>query len=94
MTVITGLSGSGKSFLAFDTIFSLKDKEIFTITVSFARQFLSQMSKCLLLIFSYRSFLLSTFNSTKKVNLKTKSIHAPYGDNNEKIYDRHNKKGF
>ncbi len=45
MTVFTGLSGSGKSSLAFDTIFSEGQRRYVESLSAYARQFLHQMSK-------------------------------------------------
>lgn len=45
MTVITGLSGSGKSSLAFDTIFAEGQRRYVESLSSYARQFLKQMQK-------------------------------------------------
>lgn len=45
MTVITGLSGSGKSSLAFDTIFAEGQRRYVESLSSYARQFLNQMTK-------------------------------------------------
>lgn len=45
MTAITGLSGSGKSSLAFDTIFAEGQRRYVESLSAYARQFLSQMSK-------------------------------------------------
>ena len=45
MTVITGLSGSGKSSLAFDTIFAEGQRKYVESLSSYARQFLKQMQK-------------------------------------------------
>lgn len=45
MTVITGISGSGKSSLAFDTIFAEGQRRYVESLSSYARQFLNQMSK-------------------------------------------------
>ena len=44
-TVITGLSGSGKSSLAFDTIFAEGQRRYVESLSSYARQFLGQMEK-------------------------------------------------
>lgn len=44
-TVITGLSGSGKSSLAFDTIYAEGQRRYVESLSSYARQFLGQMSK-------------------------------------------------
>ena len=44
-TVITGLSGSGKSSLAFDTIFAEGQRRYVESLSSYARQFLGQMDK-------------------------------------------------
>ena len=45
MTVISGLSGSGKSSLAFDTIFAEGQRRYVESLSAYARQFLNQMSK-------------------------------------------------
>ena len=45
MTAITGLSGSGKSSLAFDTIFAEGQRRYVESLSAYARQFLRQMSK-------------------------------------------------
>ncbi len=45
MTVFTGLSGSGKSSLAFDTIFAEGQRRYVESLSSYARQFLKQMQK-------------------------------------------------
>src|SRR3989338_298445 len=45
MVVITGLSGSGKSSLAFDTIFAEGQRRYVESLSAYARQFLHQMQK-------------------------------------------------
>jgi excinuclease ABC subunit A len=45
MVVITGMSGSGKSSLAFDTIFAEGERRYVESLSSYARQFLNQMPK-------------------------------------------------
>ncbi len=45
MTVITGLSGSGKSSLAFDTIYAEGQRRYIESLSAYARQFLGQMDK-------------------------------------------------
>jgi len=45
MVVITGMSGSGKSSLAFDTIFAEGQRRYVESLSSYARQFLNQMPK-------------------------------------------------
>ncbi|MFE7313766.1 excinuclease ABC subunit UvrA [Streptomyces sp. NPDC057555] len=45
MTVFTGLSGSGKSSLAFDTIFAEGQRRYVESLSAYARQFLGQMNK-------------------------------------------------
>jgi len=45
LVVITGLSGSGKSSLAFDTIFAEGQRRYVESLSAYARQFLGQMSK-------------------------------------------------
>ena len=44
-TVITGISGSGKSSLAFDTLFAEGQRRFAESLSSYARQFLGRMSK-------------------------------------------------
>ena len=44
-TVITGLSGSGKSSLAFDTIYAEGQRRYVESLSAYARQFLEQMNK-------------------------------------------------
>ena len=52
LVVITGLSGSGKSSLAFDTLYAEGQRRYVESLSSYARQFLGRMSKpeCLSLI--------------------------------------------
>jgi excinuclease ABC subunit A len=45
MTVVTGLSGSGKSSLAFDTLFAEGQRRYVESLSAYARQFLDQMQK-------------------------------------------------
>src|SRR5476649_1289329 len=45
ITVITGLSGSGKSSLAFDTIFAEGQRRFIESLSTYARQFLDQLKK-------------------------------------------------
>ncbi|HCT37094.1 MAG TPA: excinuclease ABC subunit UvrA, partial [Firmicutes bacterium] len=45
MVVVTGLSGSGKSSLAFDTIYAEGQRRYIESLSSYARQFLGQMDK-------------------------------------------------
>lgn len=45
LTVVTGLSGSGKSSLAFDTIFAEGQRRYVESLSAYARQFISQMEK-------------------------------------------------
>ena len=45
LVVITGLSGSGKSSLAFDTLFAEGQRRYVESLSSYARQFLGQMAK-------------------------------------------------
>ncbi len=45
LVVFTGLSGSGKSSLAFDTIFAEGQRRYIESLSSYARQFLGQMNK-------------------------------------------------
>lgn len=56
LVVITGLSGSGKSSLAFDTLYAEGQRRYVESLSSYARQFLGRMSKpeCDLLKESHR----------------------------------------
>ena len=45
LSVITGLSGSGKSSLAFDTIYAEGQRRYVESLSTFARQFIGQMEK-------------------------------------------------
>src|SRR5256712_7046616 len=45
LTVVTGLSGSGKSSLAFDTIYAEGQRRYIESLSTYARQFLEQMEK-------------------------------------------------
>ena len=45
LTVITGLSGSGKSSLAFDTLYAEGQRRYVESLSAYARQFLDQMEK-------------------------------------------------
>ncbi|MBI4484328.1 MAG: excinuclease ABC subunit A, partial [Acidobacteria bacterium] len=45
MTVITGISGSGKSSLAFDTLYAEGQRRYIESLSAYARQFLEQMEK-------------------------------------------------
>ena len=45
LTVVTGLSGSGKSSLAFDTIYAEGQRRYVETLSPYARQFLDQMER-------------------------------------------------
>ena len=45
LTVVTGLSGSGKSSLAFDTLYAEGQRRYIESLSTYARQFLEQMAK-------------------------------------------------
>ena len=45
LVVVTGVSGSGKSLLAFDTIFAEGQRKYMESLSAYARQFLNQMAK-------------------------------------------------
>ncbi|NQT92834.1 MAG: excinuclease ABC subunit UvrA, partial [Lentisphaerae bacterium] len=45
LTVVTGLSGSGKSSLAFDTLYAEGQRRYVESLSAYARQFLNQMQK-------------------------------------------------
>ena len=50
LIVFTGLSGSGKSSLAFDTIFAEGQRRYVESLSAYARQFLGQMDKQMLIL--------------------------------------------
>ena len=60
--VLTGLSGSGKSSLAFDTIYAEGQRRYVESLSAYARQFLGQMDKprCRLILKVYLQQFLST----------------------------------
>ena len=51
MTVVTGISGSGKSSLAFDTIYAEGQRRYVESLSSYARMFLGQMESCMVYLF-------------------------------------------
>ena len=58
--VITGLSGSGKSSLAFDTIYAEGQRRYVESLSAYARQFLGKSFKCsntFIWFFSHKTFL-------------------------------------
>jgi len=61
--VITGLSGSGKSSLAFDTLYAEGQRRYIESLSSYARQFLGQMEKPKLII---SKVFLRQFRSNRK----------------------------
>ena len=63
LIVFTGLSGSGKSSLAFDTIYAEGQRRYVESLSSYARQFLGQMESRMLIILT--GFLLQ-FQLTRK----------------------------
>ena len=79
LVVLTGLSGSGKSSLAFDTIYAEGQRRYMESLSSYARQFLGQMEKpgCkkALLKACLRPFPLIR-------NPRTVIRHGGYGDRN------------
>ena len=64
LVVITGLSGSGKSSLAFDTIYAEGQRRYVESLSSYARQFLGQMDKPD--VDFRRRFVVRRFRSTRK----------------------------
>ena len=60
LTVITGLSGSGKSSLAFDTIYAEGQRRYVESLSTYARQFLSVMDKADIESVSYTHLTLPT----------------------------------
>ena len=78
LIVITGLSGSGKSSLAFDTIYAEGQRRYVESLSAYARQFLSMMEKpdvdqidvkvlLLLYLFGYIVFQVFDLNSLPKL---------------------------
>ena len=79
LIVVTGLSGSGKSSLAFDTIYAEGQRRYVESLSSYARQFLGQMEKPDVDYIEGLSPAISIF-SPKPLQ----TGHAPYGELNEK----------
>lgn len=78
LVVLTGLSGSGKSSLAFDTIYAEGQRRYVESLSSYARMFLGQMENRMLI--ALRDFLLQ-YLSTKN-NLKKSSFNGWYSNRN------------
>jgi len=79
--VITGISGSGKSSLAFDTLFAEGQRRFAESLSSFARQFLGRMSKPAV---DYITGIPPAIAIEQKVN--TRNPRSTVGSNTE-IYD-------
>ena len=75
-TVITGVSGSGKSSLAFDTLYAEGQRRYVESLSSYARQFLGRMSKpeC-----DYIKGLPPAIAIEQKVNTRNPPKHRRYG---------------
>ena len=67
LVVITGLSGSGKSSLAFDTIYAEGQRRYVESLSSYARQFLDKMKKPNV---DFIEGLVQLFQLNKKIPLK------------------------
>ena len=68
LVVITGLSGSGKSSLAFDTIYAEGQRRYVESLSSYARQFLDKMKKPNV---DFIEGLSQLFQLSRKIHLKT-----------------------
>ena len=73
MVVITGLSGSGKSSLAFDTIYAEGQRRYVESLSAYARQFLGQMDKPerLCFLFFSRRISSSSVRTSPSINIRT-----------------------
>jgi hypothetical protein len=86
MVVFTGLSGSGKSSLAFDTIFAEGQRRYVESLSSYARQFLRQMQKIIPHLWfdtqavEAAGFYTSAFGNGSKITSKQQLKNTPSGD--------------
>ena len=71
LVVLTGLSGSGKSSLAFDTIYAEGQRRYMESLSSYARQFLGQMEK---------PDVESIEGLSPAISIDQKSTNRKYGD--------------
>lgn len=82
LVVITGLSGSGKSSLAFDTLYAEGQRRYVESLSSYARQFLGRMSKpeC-----DFIKGIPPAIAIEQKVNSRNPRFHRRYLDRNLRI---------
>ena len=78
LVILTGLSGSGKSSLAFDTIYAEGQRRYMESLSSYARMFLGQMEKPD--VESIGAF--SGYIDRSKVNKQKSEIYSRYGYGN------------
>ena len=77
LVVFTGLSGSGKSSLAFDTIYAEGQRRYVESLSSYARQFLGQMEKPDV---DYIEGLSPAISIDQKDHLPQPSLHRGHGN--------------
>ena len=77
LVVMTGLSGSGKSSLAFDTIYAEGQRRYVESLSSYARMFLGQMDKPDV---DYIDGLSPAISIDQKTTSKNPPVHRGYGD--------------
>ncbi len=77
--VITGLSGSGKSSLAFDTIFAEGQRRYVESLSAYARQFIGQMDKPDV---DYIEGLSPAVSHRPEIHLPQPPLHGGHGDRN------------
>ena len=83
LTVITGLSGSGKSSLAFDTIYAEGQRRYVESLSTFARQFLEQNGKAR---GGQRGRALSGDQHRAENHQPQPSFHGRHGDRNIRLH--------
>ena len=90
LVVITGLSGSGKSSLAFDTLYAEGQRRYVESLSSYARQFLGRMSKpeC-----DYIKGIPPAIAIEQKVNTRNPRSTACVGDGSEKASGERHREG-
>ena len=83
LTVITGLSGSGKSSLAFDTIYAEGQRRYVELLSAYARQFLELMGKPDV---DSIEGLSPAISIEQKTTSKNPALHRRHGDRNPRLH--------
>lgn len=83
LVVLTGLSGSGKSSLAFDTIYAEGQRRYVESLSSYARMFLGQMEKPDV---DYIDGLSPAISIDQKTNIKKSTFNSRYSYRNIRLF--------